>query len=129
MKLINEHRLFASNLQHIKDLIESSNANLVVNQLFNLLSEFRYKLSNHIIDEESVLFPEMANRNLVDSSLLSEVMQQHLDILEHLDKLELALGSNNLEDFKKILNDLQDILESHHKSEEMQIFPSVNKSL
>jgi len=94
-----------------------------------LLSEFRYKLSNHIINEESVLFPEIARYNLVDTGLLSEVMQQHLDILDHLDKLELELGAKNVESFMRILKDLQDILNIHHKSEETQIFPNMKEGL
>lgn len=125
-KLINEHRLFASDIQNIEILTTSSEID--INQLSKLLSEFRYKLSNHIIDEESVLFPEIAHRNLVDTSLLSEIMQQHLDILDHLDKLELELGAKNVENFRKILKDLQDILNIHHKSEEMQIFSNVKET-
>lgn len=125
-KLINEHRLFASDIQNIEILTTSSEID--INQLSKLLSEFRYKLSNHIIDEESVLFPEIARRNLVDTSLLSEIMQQHLDILDHLDKLELELGAKNVENFRKILKDLQDILNIHHKSEEMQIFSNVKET-
>jgi|GEM_PF-3191118 iron-sulfur cluster repair protein YtfE (RIC family) len=126
-KLINEHRLFASDMQNMESLVRSSEID--INQLSKLLSELRYKLSNHIIDEESVLFPEMAYNNLVDTSLLSEVMQQHLDILDRLDKLELELGAKNLENFKEILKDLQEILNIHHKSEETKIFPNVKESL
>ncbi|MGC9069365.1 MAG: hemerythrin domain-containing protein [Thermoprotei archaeon] len=125
MKLIYEHRSLASDLKSIENSINTFD----INYLSSLLNEFRSKLSNHIIDEESVLFPEIANRNLVDHSLLSHIMQQHLDILEHLDKLELALSANNQKSFKEIITHLKIILEEHHKLEEMEVFPNIDSSL
>ncbi|MEM3832981.1 MAG: hemerythrin domain-containing protein [Thermoprotei archaeon] len=125
MKLIQEHRLFASDLKSIEDSINTSN----INHIASLLNEFRSKLSNHIIDEESVLFPEIVNKNLVDQGFLSHIMQQHLDILEHLDKLELVLNSNDQKSFKEIIADLKIILEEHHKLEETKVFPNVDPSL
>ncbi len=125
MKLIYEHRSFASDLKSIEDSINTFD----INYLSGLLNEFRSKLSNHIIDEESVLFPEVANRNLVDHSLLSHIMQQHLEILEHLDKLELALSSNDQKSFKEIITHLKTILEEHHKLEETKVFPNIDSSL
>jgi iron-sulfur cluster repair protein YtfE (RIC family) len=86
-----------------------------------VLGFYASKLVSHLRAEEEVLFPLL--RSLVPESrpLIDELVRDHEQIRSIMGQLEGGLG------LSKIIFDLGDLLESHVRREERELFPLFEK--
>jgi len=118
-RLVEEHRRFASDIDelHRSALSQEETGGLQV--VFTLLQD---GLTEHILVEEFEVYPEIMRRSLFDASV-SSIMQQHVDVVSSLGRMELSLRSKNLAEFNAALEELTRVLRLHQPAEEEKVFP------
>lgn len=122
-RLLEEHREFSSQAQNLGQSIEESRAFDKLREIFSPLKE---QLTDHMLVEESEIFPEVSRRGLFDEKV-SEIMQQHLDITAALDKMKFALHRGDVEEFQGGFNDLSNMIDLHFPAEEKEVFSLLTK--
>ena len=116
-KLLGEHRSFSS---QVRGLGENADARELskVREAFVPIEE---ALMEHMLVEESEIFPEISRMGLFDESI-SEIMQQHIEITSSLDKMKYAIRGKDVEQVRSAFRELVRIMEIHFPAEEQQVF-------
>ncbi len=91
-KLVAEHRDFSSQTERLDRSLRESQTFHQLSEIFTPLKE---ALIDHMLVEETEIFPEVSARGLF-SERVSEIMQQHLDITAALDRMKFAIHGKNL---------------------------------
>lgn len=120
-KLIEEHRDFA-------DKEERLNRRIGEDFDFSSLAEtflpLREALIEHMLVEETEIFPEVSNRGLLNERI-SEIMQQHLDLTAALDEMRFSLHRKDLEKLRVAFDNLVRVMHTHFPAEEKEVFSLV----
>lgn len=119
-KLIEEHRDFSSKVQEIDQRIEDSE----LTSLVNIFHPLRDSLIDHMLVEESEIFPEVSNRGLF-TERISEIMQQHLEITAALDEMRSSIHRKDFQKLKVAFDELVRVLCNHFPAEEKEVFSLV----
>jgi hypothetical protein len=120
-RLIKEHREFSTQTCDLGEGIEKSETFDRLEEIFIPLNE---QLVDHMLVEETEIFPEVSRRGLFDERV-SEIMQQHLDITAALDEMKFALHRKNLEDLESGFTELTNVMKLHFPAEEKEVFSLV----
>lgn len=115
-KLELEHKQFASDIETMQANLEE------VESIRRSFVPLQDSLTEHMLEEEFEVYPELMRKNLFDLST-SAIMQQHHDVTASLGKMELSLRLVNMEEFKAALDQLTAVLRSHQPAEETKVFP------
>ena len=119
-RLEEEHRSFATDIEGLGNAARgdgSSTSTLVVP--FTALSD---SLTEHMLVEESEVYPAVMAGGLFDPSV-SSIMQQHHDVAGSLSRMALALRNDGLGEFRIALEELSSVLRVHQPAEEEKVFP------
>lgn len=119
--LIREHRSFPLQIRGLNDGL-TNNVNLpeIVSPFVKLQSD----LTAHMITEEFDFYPVLMERGLFDETV-STIMQQHHELTNDLNLMEVSLRAGELQEFKSALDDLSRVLGVHQPAEEEKVFPLV----
>jgi iron-sulfur cluster repair protein YtfE (RIC family) len=121
-KLLGEHRDFSSQTAEITQSIDDAAAFARISKVFVPLRE---ALIEHMLVEESEIFPEVSRRGLF-TERISEIMQQHLDITAALENMRFALHGKNLNALKSAFEELSTVMKLHFPAEESEVFPLIS---
>jgi iron-sulfur cluster repair protein YtfE (RIC family) len=116
-KLLQEHHNFSSNIENLNQSINDSRL-AFVSEIFSPLQE---ALVEHMLIEESEIFPEISRRGLFDDRI-SEIMQQHLDITSALGNMKSALHGKNFQALRRAFDELSGVIRVHFPAEEKEAF-------
>jgi hemerythrin-like domain-containing protein len=78
---------------------------------------FEANLVNHFRAEEEVLFPELITRLPESREIIDSLLKEHEQLRSAIPRLEVEAG------LAKLVFDLGDLLESHIRKEERELFP------
>ncbi len=117
-RLIEEHRSFPSQVKSLGDGLATSQARSLGERFVRLQDT----LTEHMLTEESEVYPELMKRGFFDEET-STIMQQHHSLTSSLGKMELALRLRNLREFRATLDELANVLKVHQPAEEEKVFP------
>ncbi|MGI0083500.1 MAG: hypothetical protein ACREBQ_00290 [Nitrososphaerales archaeon] len=120
-KLLEEHHGFSSQVHGLKQGIEDS---ATFDSISDSFLPLRDALIEHMLVEESEIFPEVSRRGLFDERI-SEIMQQHLDITASLDNMRRALHHKNLGELRLVFAKLDSVMNDHFPAEGRQVFALV----
>lgn len=120
-KLLEEHRDFSSQTTEIEQSIDDLSALSRISKIFVPLRE---ALIEHMLVEESEIFPEVSRRGLF-TERISEIMQQHLDITAALENMRFALHGKDLNALKSAFDGLSTVMKLHFPAEESEVFSLV----
>jgi len=84
---------------------------------------YKSELVKHFADEEEILFPFVAGKNSGIDKLILEIISEHRKMEIMVKNLE---DSHNLED---LLDELGNLLETHIRKEERELFVEIEKAL
>jgi len=84
---------------------------------------YNIELVKHFRQEEEILFPAAKGKDKRIDSLIDEIISEHRKI----ESLVESLKTKN--NYKEILNELGNLLESHIRKEERNLFPEIEKIL
>jgi hemerythrin superfamily protein len=118
-RLIQEHRAYPSQVEALNDALATPENLERLNDHFVKLQD---SLTEHMLNEEFEVYPELMKRGLFDETT-SMIMQQHHDLTASLGKMELALRIRNLGEFRVALEELDKVLRVHQPAEEEKVFP------
>ncbi len=118
-RLVAEHRSYASELESLQGEAQAGVAAKSVRDHFTDLHD---SLTEHMLTEESEVYPEVMKRGMFDSSI-SSIMQQHHDVTACLEKMELSLRLGKTAEFLSALVGFAAVLRSHQPAEEKCVFP------
>ncbi len=90
-KLLDEHRRFSSQVRGLGEKADARELSKV-REAFVPIEE---ALMEHMLVEESEIFPEVSRMGLFDESI-SEMMQQHIEITSSLDKMKYAIRGKDV---------------------------------
>ena len=121
-RLMREHRDFASQTRKLDEDIASQSP--VYQDITEIFATLRQDLIDHMLVEETEIFPEVSNRGLFNERI-SEIMQQHLDITAALDTMKFAIHAKDLEELRTGFNELCTIMNLHFPAEEKEVFSLV----
>ena len=121
-RLMREHRDFALQTNKLGKSIESENS--VFSELAEIFSALKQDLTDHMLVEETEIFPEVSNRGFFNERV-SEIMQQHLDITASLDEMKFALHGKDLQAIRSSFTELCEIMNLHFPAEEKEVFSLV----
>ncbi len=117
-KLVAEHRDFSSQTERLDRSLRESQTFHQLSEIFTPLKE---ALIDHMLVEETEIFPEVSARGLF-SERVSEIMQQHLDITAALDRMKFAIHGKNLGAAGEAFNELLSAMKIHFPAEESEVF-------
>lgn len=118
-KLESEHREFPSQVKELNDDLDSPSGFVSLTRHFTCLQD---RLTEHMVTEEFELYPVLMDRGLFDETV-STIMQQHHELTEQLNKMELALRVHDVHQFKLVLDEMEGTLHVHQPAEEEKVFP------
>ncbi|MDG6898842.1 MAG: hemerythrin domain-containing protein [Nitrososphaerota archaeon] len=118
-RLVEEHRGYASDMEELGRLAEAEEKVETLRRPFASLQD---RLTEHMLVEESEVYPEVMRRDHFDSTV-STVMQQHHDVTASLARMEFSLRIGKLPEFRSGLEGLSAVLRSHQPAEEEKVFP------
>ncbi len=121
-KLLEEHHDFSSQTCKIEQSIEKTVEFARISEVFVSLRE---ALIEHMLVEESEIFPEVSRRGLF-TERVSEIMQQHLDITAALENMRFALHGKNMNALKSAFDELSAVMKLHFPAEESEVFSLVS---
>lgn len=116
--LLNEHREFSAQTSSLNQGISEGETS---SQLMEIFSPLREELMNHMLTEESEIFPEVSRRGYF-TERISEIMQQHLDITALLDAMKFAISRGNWNDLREAFHELSVAMNLHFVLEEKEVF-------
>ncbi len=119
--LIREHRSFPLQIWGLNDGL-TNNANLP--EIASGFVKLQSDLTAHMITEEFDFYPVLMERGLFDETV-SAIMQQHHELTNDLNLMEVSLRAGELHGFKFALDDLSRVLGMHQPAEEEKVFPLV----
>lgn len=117
-RLIAEHRDFALQTEQLDQGIRDARA---LQELSGLFAPLYDSLVNHMLVEETEIFPEVSSRGLF-TERVSEIMQQHLDITAALYEMKFALHRKNLSALRAAFDELLKAIGTHFPAEESEVF-------
>jgi hemerythrin-like domain-containing protein len=124
--LYQEHEIIVNAINLCRDLnLLINNRNDLYVKLAQQLLEFfrKYADGYHHYKEEKILFPLMAKRNeMLDDGILKEVLDQHMDFRDKLQKIEDAIKGNNLLLAQQLFIDYTETLLDHIAIENDEVF-------
>jgi hemerythrin superfamily protein len=118
-RLIQEHRAYPSQVKALNDALATPEN---LERLSDHFVKLQDSLTEHMLNEEFEVYPELMKRGLFDETT-SMIMQQHHDLTASLGKMELALRIRNLGEFRAALEELDKVLRVHQPAEEEKVFP------
>ncbi|MDG6905552.1 MAG: hemerythrin domain-containing protein [Nitrososphaerota archaeon] len=118
-RLMKEHRDFASQTGKLDESIACESP--MYHEITKVFATLKEELTDHMLAEETEIFPEVSNRGLFNERI-SEIMQQHLDITAALDRMKFALHGKDLEELRSGFNELCAIMNLHFPAEEKEVF-------
>ena len=121
-KLILEHHTFADQNEVL--VRTAADSDMVTPEMYQLLSSLRDGLMQHIVEEESKIYPDLKRRNQFDN-LVAMIMQQHEELKASLRQIEAALDARDTEALRDALTLFTEILSVHQPAEEDVVFPMV----
>ena len=119
-RLMGEHRDYSSQTEDLNRRI--SDAEFA--SMIEIFAPLREALINHMLEEETEIFPELSRRGLF-TERTSEIMQQHVEITAALDSMRFAIHRRNLQDVKSAFNSLLSVMHLHFPAEEREVFQIV----
>jgi iron-sulfur cluster repair protein YtfE (RIC family) len=87
------------------------------------ISFFENELKQHFLDEEKILFPTASNKNNELDKLIEELLIEHREINNLIEKIASSLQPENL------LDELGRKLEVHIRKEEREVFVKIEEAL
>lgn len=120
-RLVQEHRDFSGKEKKLRQTMNDDSELSTLRQTFYPLRE---SLIEHMLVEETDIFPEVSNRGLFDERI-SEIMQQHLEITAALDEMRFSLSRKDFQKLMSAFDDLVRVMHTHFPAEEKEVFPLV----
>ena len=89
-------------------------------------SFWRKELAPHFRDEEEILFPAASLKNSACQALVKRALDDHRNLCDYLQSLrsKLRVGESH-----QVLTEFADLLTSHIRFEERELFPLIETSL
>ncbi len=119
-RLASEHLTYPLMIDSLERMLGARNVDVA--QLRAEFKGFKDSLMQHVIDEESEVYPEVARMGLLDFSV-SAIMQQHQEVTDGLARMEAAMAKDDWAGALKELHHLADVLDAHQSAEEKEVFP------
>ena len=116
-RLLEEHRDFSSKVHILNESIDD----FELSKISKVFVPFREALIEHMLVEESEIFPEVSRLGFFDERI-SEIMQQHVDITAALDEFRFSMHRKNLQDIKNAFDELVRLMNIHFPAEEKEVF-------
>ena len=120
-RLLEEHRDFSSKVHILNQSIDD----FELSKISEVFVPFREALIEHMLVEESEIFPEVSRLGFFDERI-SEIMQQHVDITAALDEFRFSMHRKNLQDIKNAFDELVRLMNIHFPAEEKEVFTLIN---
>ena len=120
-RLLEEHRDFSSKVHILNESIDD----FELSKISKVFVPFREALIEHMLVEESEIFPEVSRLGFFDERI-SEIMQQHVDITAALDEFRFSMHRKNLQDIKNAFDELVRLMNIHFPAEEKEVFMLIN---
>lgn len=96
------------------------------NATIEFIRFYKDDLMNHFREEEEILLPVFAKFTSKEQPFILETLKQHVEIRQRL--IDLEEDINNVEEINvEALIELGNILKSHIRFEERQLFPAVEQ--
>ncbi|MDG6933217.1 MAG: hemerythrin domain-containing protein [Nitrososphaerota archaeon] len=121
-RLTNEHRQILSQANELESCLSNP---LNVQILEKPTTDMYDKLGEHMLIEESELYPKIVELGMFDETI-SGIMQQHHDLTAELNRMRSSLRLNDFKEFRSSLKRLKQILMPHQSAEEVKVFPLLN---
>jgi hemerythrin len=123
-RLTREHKDFLAQVADLKRNIETKAEFDLTRETF---ATVKNALIEHMLTEETEIFPEVAMRGLF-AERISEIMQQHVEITAASDKMKFALHRRDIESLREGFSELLTLLKVHFPAEEDEVFSIVAQS-